>query len=213
MFITQIFHFWQTFTALIDEHFIFFQRLLQYESVVLCNKYGTKLLRKSPLYKRVAIHCASLTSLFLPGICLIKKGLTRIKSNPISSRMFHTGIQYIPVLSIAITSIPSDFKSSPIIRMEDVSVVNSFTGPCFWPLYVAQKMLSLCTSSPHALFIKCAILDYCANLTDCASSTYSAWAPDWIFIRLCVNQTVCNVYLPYYWSVRIFLDGLSLCVI
>ena len=61
------------------------------------------------------------------------------------------GIQYIPVLSMAMVCPPKLLTYSPKLRISWVSVENSFTSKFFLPLWIPQKIVSLCTSSPVAI--------------------------------------------------------------
>ena len=62
---------------------------------------GTKLALISPQATRSAIHIASLMSVLRPGTRLMCAALATISSKSPSFRIFHTGVQYTPVASIA----------------------------------------------------------------------------------------------------------------
>src|SRR5438128_1637961 len=62
---------------------------------------GTKLALISPQASRSAIHIASLMSVLRPGTCLMCAALATISVKSPALRIFHTGVQYTPVASIA----------------------------------------------------------------------------------------------------------------
>src|SRR5271165_6774718 len=62
---------------------------------------GTKLALISPQANKSAIHIASFMSVLRPGTCLMCAALATISVKSPSLRIFHTGVQYTPVASIA----------------------------------------------------------------------------------------------------------------
>ena len=68
----------------------------------------------SPTECRYCSHWQSAKSVLRPGTCFTWRALTRQTSNPRSSRIWKSGIQYTPVDSIATVLIPQAHSQSAI---------------------------------------------------------------------------------------------------
>jgi len=112
---------------------------------------GTKLALSSPQASRSAIHMASFIAVLRPGTCLMCAALATISVKSPSLRIFHTGVQYTPVASIAtcVTRLAVSHASSankPSVVVAKVR--HSRVGLRAVISRTQATTVSLCTSSP-----------------------------------------------------------------
>jgi hypothetical protein len=111
-----------------------------------------KLPRSRPCWRSCAIHAASSMSVFRPGRALMCRAFTTRTWAKWPSRIWKTGFQYWPVLSMATWVQPASTSQSQRVRSAPVVVPKDRSSFVTCPAAPSRRrhavMLSLCTSRP-----------------------------------------------------------------